>query len=418
MRRLTALVAPLRERRLRRLVGAFLVNELGDGIAVVVLPLLVHAATGSGLLTGAVFALVRAVGLVGRPIGGLLADRLDRVRVLRTTFVVRGGLLVVGLVAGSDAVLVACLVLVAFVGTIDDPSGEAAIREGAGDQAQQVATIRKVSRALSGIVGLTLGGLVVGLAGAEVAVALDVATYGLALAVLPRPASRSRLARPGRRAPGQRAVRLAVASSLQDGRAGLRHLRGHPDLRLVAWTTALSAGVVTALLTVAVVWLDDLAGAPDGAYGVALAGYSTGAVVGLVVAGTIAWRVPLRTMTTRTLAAAGTACALGAVGSDWRVLALSWLAWGIVWGPIEVWGDTRLVAATPDALRGRVYAGVGVLAALGQLVGGLGGGLLADVVDPRFVIVGLGGVFWVVAVAMAVTGIRPRPTPRPGPVDP
>lgn len=87
------LVAPLRQPRLRRLVGAFLVNELGDGIAVVALPLLVYATTGSGVLTGITFAVVRAAGVVGRPIGGLLADRLDRMTVLPTTFVVRGGLL-------------------------------------------------------------------------------------------------------------------------------------------------------------------------------------------------------------------------------------------------------------------------------------------------------------------------------------
>ena len=94
--------------------------------------------------------------------------------------------------------LAVCLVLTAFVGTVDNPSGEAAIREGAADQAQQVATIRKVSRALSGVVGLSVGGLLVGAAGTEVAVAVDVGTYLAALVLLPPvPAARGR--RRGRR---------------------------------------------------------------------------------------------------------------------------------------------------------------------------------------------------------------------------
>ncbi len=397
--RITELVAPLRHPRLRRLVGAFLVNELGDGIAVVVLPLLVYATTGSGLLTGVTFAVVRAAGVVGRPIGGLLADRIDRIAVLRTTFVIRGGLLTLGLLVRSDGVLAACLVLTAFVGTVDNPSGEAAIREGAADQAQQVATIRKVSRALSGVVGLSVGGLLVGAAGAEVAVAVDVCTYLAALVLLP-PSPQPAVADAGPTRPHAgwvAAARRTVAASLADGREGVRHLRHHVDLRVVAGMTALAAGVVTALLTVAVVWLDQLPGAPSGAYGIALAGYSTGAVLGLVAAGVIAWQVSVSTLATRTLLIAGAACAAGAVGSDWRVLAVSWVVWGIAWGPFDVWGDARVQELTPDQLRGRAYGGIGTLAALAQVIGGVTAGVLADVTDPRVLIVGLGAVFLVAA---------------------
>lgn len=398
-RRIAELVAPLRHPRLRRLVGAFLVNELGDGIAVVVLPLLVYDTTGSGALTGLTFAAVRAAGVVGRPIGGLLADRLDRITVLRTTFVVRGALLTLGLLARAEGVLAACLVLTAFVGTVDNPSGEAAIREGAADQAQQVASIRKVSRALSGVVGLSVGGLLVGTAGVEQAIAVDVGTYLVALVLLP-PSSRPAVADAGAarpRAGWVAAARRVVATSLTDGREGMRHLRDHTDLRVVAGMAALSTGVVTAVLTVAVVWLDQLPGAPPGAYGIALAGYSTGAVLGLLVAGVIAWQVGVPTLGTRTLLVAGAACAGGVIGADWRVLAASWVVWGIAWGPFDVWGDARVQHLTPDRLLGRVYGGIGTLAALAQVIGGITAGVLADVSDPRVLIVGLGAIFLVAA---------------------
>lgn len=398
--RVALLVAPLRRPRLRRLVGAFLVNELGDGIAVVVLPLLVYDTTRSGLLTGATFAVVRAAGVVGRPVGGLLADRLDRVRVLRTTFVLRGGLLGLGLLASDDRVLAVCLVATAVVGAVDNPSGEAAIREDADDQAQQVASIRKVARALSGVVGLSVGGLLVGAVGVEVAVAVDVGTYLVALALLPPPEAGPATAGVDATQPAGWfvAARRAVTRSLADGREGLRHLRSHQDLRVVAGTTMLAAGVVTALLTVAVVWLDQLPDAPPGAYGIALAGYSAGAILGLSVAGVTSWRVGVPALAARTLVVAGAVCAVGVVGSDWRVLAASWLAWGIAWGPFEVWGDTRLVALTPARLLGRAYGALGMLAALGQVGGGVAAGVLADVVAPRTVIVGLGGTFLAAAV--------------------
>ncbi len=397
--RIAELVAPLRRTRLRRLVGAFLVNELGDGIAVVVLPLLVFDTTGSGALTGFTFAAVRAAGVVGRPIGGLLADRLDRIKVLRATFAIRGGLLTLGLLARADGALAACLVLTAFVGTVDNPSGEAAIREGADDQAQQVATIRKVARALSGVVGLSAGGLLVGAVGAEVAVAVDVGSYVAALVLLPptlAPVAGAGQAKP--RAGWAAAARRAVAASLTDGREGVRHVRRHADLRVIAAMTALSAGVVTALLTVAVVWLDELPGAPAGAYGIALAGYSVGAILGLLAAGVIAWQVSVPTLATRTLLVAGVACAAGAAGSDWRVLAASWVVWGIAWGPFDVWGDARLQNLTPDRLLGRVYGGIGTLAALAQVIGGVTAGVLADTTDPRTLIVTLGMIFLVAAL--------------------
>lgn len=239
-----------------------------------------------------------------------------------------------------------------------------------------------------------MGGLLVGIAGPYVAVAVDVGTYLAALVLLPPAAHRAGAGdvRPNLGVGWGAAARRTVAASLADGRDGVRHLRSHTDLGVMAGMAVVSAGVVTALLTVAVVWLDELPGAPAGAYGIALAGYSTGAIVGLLAAGLIAWQVRLPVMATRTLLASGVACAAGVIGADWRVLAVSWMVWGIAWGPFDVWGDARLVGLTPDQLLGRAYGGIGTLTALGQVVGGLTAGVLADVADARTVIVGLGAI--------------------------
>jgi MFS family permease len=403
--RVRSLAAPLRAQRLRRLTGAFLVSELGDGVSTVVLPLLVYDSTRSAGLTGATFGAMYSVGLVGRPVGGLLADRLDRVRVLRTTYVVRALLLTVGLAARNDGVLATCLLLTAFVGTVDNPSGEAAMRENARDIAQQVATIRKVSRAMSGIVGLALGGLLVGAIGHEWATAADVGTYVAAIALLPR----------SRRPTTSRAWKLSGAhvdrwrastrrlrvTAVGDARDGLTHVCGQAELRLVAATSILAAALVTAVLAAAVVRLDDLAAAPDGAYGLALASYSAGFMTGLTIAGTIRWRLPLAPLTRRCLLAAGTACALGGWSDDWRLLCLSWVAWGLSWAPFEIRSDTRLVQLSPERLLGRTYGGIGLLVTTGRITGAVLGGTAVNHLDAGRAIVACGLLYCGASLALA-----------------
>lgn len=408
--RLAVLVGPLRSPILRRLTIAFLVNELGDGISLVVLPLVVYASTGSGVATGVSFAVVQGATVVGRPIGGLLADRVDRFRLLRVTFVVRALLLGTAVVIGSDMVVVACLVAASLVGSVDNPSAEAAIRARAGDAFQQVATIRKLSRAMSGVVGLAAGGALVGTVGVPTAIATDVATFVVALLVLPPGGAHGGAARErpaGPRMGWWAAAGQAVGTSLADAREGIAHLRSHVDLRVTAVAEMAMAGLVASLLTVAVVWLDGLSGAPDGAYGFALAGYSAGSIAGLLVAGMIAWRVSVPVLAWRTFVVIGVVCLLGVVGADWRMLTVSWLVWGIALGPLDVVMDARVVARTPQRLLGRTYGGLGTLLAAGQVVGALAAGLVVDLVGPRLVIVVLSAAFLVVAVGLRWWAVAP-----------
>lgn len=416
--RWTELVAPLRASpRLRRLSAAFLVNELGDGIAVMLLPLVVERATGSGLLVGLSFAVAHGSSLVGLPVGGVLADRFDRIRVLRLSFVARGLLLVTAMLVDVAPVTVVCLLAAGLGGSLDNPSAESAIRDGAGEDVRQVATIRKVVRATSGVVGLAVGGLVFGLFGTRAALAVDAATFAVALVLLPtgwhpgwrRGVDREEPAVPGvgagRRGRIVARVAVAVRTSIADARAGVAHLGGDRDLRLVAWSWLVLGGGVTALLATVVVWFATLAGTPDGAYGWALAAYSIGSVGGLVAAGMVAWRIDARRVVGRTLVVAGIVCAVGTVGADWRMVALSWLLWGLLSAPYEIVTDVVVVRRTPRGLLGRTYAGLSLMGTVGQVVGGIVAGGLTDVVSPPSVILGLGAL---IAVPGAVVLSRAR----------
>lgn len=74
-----------RSRNSRLVIGGGLVNDLGDWILVVSLPIYVFVETGSGAATSVVLAIELFVALIANTSGGSLADRLDLRRVVVAT---------------------------------------------------------------------------------------------------------------------------------------------------------------------------------------------------------------------------------------------------------------------------------------------------------------------------------------------
>lgn len=402
--RLPSLLLPLRSKGLRRLTIASLISELGDGITTIVFPLAVYARTSSGVLTGFAFAAVRAAGVVGTPVGGLLADRVDRLTLLRVSWVLRALVLTTGLLIARNDVILIALLLARIGGTIDNPAAEAAIREHAlapptadVDSRQAVATIRKVAAATSLLVGPAVGGLLVSAFGVSVAVWTDVGTFLLAMAVL---GSMRSLAPPKCSDDGPSTLRGSVRRTLHDAATGVRHLQSHRDLTLVATSATINSLLVGALLASAVVYLGELATAPDGAYGFTLAAYAAGSFIGLIMAGSVRWQMSLAPIVWRGMVAYSVICVAGVAVVDWRVLAVSWLVWGISYGPEEILTDVGLVAHTPTDLLGRTYGGISTVSSIGSAIGAIAGGLLGDVAGPRLVVAGLAACYLPAAVAI------------------
>ncbi len=406
-----AIVATLRDPVLRRLVIAFLISEIGDGMTAVVLPLSVFAATGSATLTGGAFAIVRLINVVGRPTGGVLADRFDRLRVLRSSFVVRALLLVV---AATFVDSVTALALVALLGVrvgaaLDNAAAEAAIRVRARHAPQQVAAVRRTAFSLSFLVGPALGGLVLATAGLRAALVVDLATFVLALVVL------GGMRSPVERAPSEPAVlRHRIASVFADVGEGVRHLRGHPDLRVLVGTAVVNATLVAAVVSLSIPYLDGLVGAPDGAYGFALAAYGIGELAGSWGAGAVRWKIAWRRLVWRSLLAYGVICILSVAVASWWLLIAGWLVWGISFGPERILGEVALVTATDDALLGRAYGGLGMLESMGLAVGSIAGGVMAEVAAPRAGIVVV-GVAYVVAAPFFLAAARRASATSPSP---
>jgi MFS family permease len=229
----TATASP---RSFRLLLVSLAVSSCGDWLYNVALLALVYARTGSSTwiaLTTA--ARVLPIVVLG-PIGGVLADRYDRPRLIMASDVARA-LLMVGLAAVAAAGLPLALApllaaAATAVGTVHPPCVAASTpRLVAADQLQRANGMRAAIGQAAVVVGPALGALVLALSCPSVAILGNALTFVVSAAAVA--AIRSREAfRPAARSESD------GASVLDEVRAGARALRGAPvAVRLVAADT-------------------------------------------------------------------------------------------------------------------------------------------------------------------------------------
>jgi DHA3 family tetracycline resistance protein-like MFS transporter len=317
-----AILDPLRERDLALLFSAKAVSVAGDGIYVVALAWQVYALSNvpAALATVGLALSVPQVALF--LLGGVLADRFERRRVLLVADGVRAvALTTLGALALSGALeLWHVVVLVAFVGAGDAlfypafsallpelASGERLARANALDQLTRTVALR--------LVGPVLGGALVAGVGAGPAFVLDGLSFALSLLAL------SRIRR--RPAPAAGHARRSVRTELAEG---VRYVRGEAwlacTLALAALSLLLFWGPFEVLLPYVI--RNDLGGGA-GDFGAVLAAGGAGAVVATL------W--------------------LGQRGQPRRRMAACYLAWGLMLSSLVGYG---LVTATWQAAA--VYA--------------------------------------------------------------
>lgn len=172
------------------------------------------------------------------------------------------------------------------------------------------------------------------------------------------------------------------------------------DARLAFCSTLTASFLVGLSVVVAIPYLDDLTQAPSGAYGYAIAIYSTGALIGLWFAGITTWNHhSLRVILVVANLVYGLLVILSVAIPAWQILALPWLLWGIAFGPEDVVADARVSAVVPDRWLGRVYAWWSIISKLGSALA-FGGATLLDPVDARTVLLITGGAYAVVVLLL------------------
>lgn len=355
----------------RALWAAQLLSIAGDQLARVALTVLVYQRTGSALYAAGAYAISVVPALAGSVGLGWVADRWPRRDVL-----VGGDLISAGLVAVMAVPGVPLPVLLVLLAAVTAASGPYMAARGAVNRDVLGADLYTLGQSVTQatymagqVAGFALGGVIVAVAGARVALAGDAATFALSAGLIWAWLSRRPAAGGG-----------GSAGLL----AGVRVIWASPVAR-VALSLELLAGFFGAVDGVAAPLAVSFGGGP-GVVGVILAVTAGGAVVGMTMFGRV---VPARWQQRSAGVLPLAACA---------VLVLFAFRPGVAWGLVILAASalcagymaatsSAIAEHTPAADRGKVFGAAGGLLLGVQGVTYLAAGAAAAVIGARAVIV-------------------------------
>ena len=404
-----------RNRPFGLLLGSLAVSSCGDWLYNVALVALVYDRTGSpGWVAVTTAARVAPIVVLG-PIGGVLADRCDRRRLMIASDLARA-LLMAALAffaAAGGVILLAPLLaaLATAAGAVTPPCvAVCTSRFVPAAERQRANGLRAAIGQGAIVVGPVLGALMLALVGPALTIALNGFTFIVSAAAIaaipagpPFAPAREHAADP--------------PSVFADVAAGARALRRAPvAVRLIAADVICSA--VYGLLTVTLVLVAGRVGVGGSGYGLLLAASGAGGIAGATVVGRYADRRHWRRTLALSLGTVGVTLALlGAARGIGLAIALS-LLMGAGMVVAEVLSETALPALLDDEILARAYGLLLPAALSGIVVGSLLGGPLVS-------LLGLGGALGAAGALVLLSGalllhqplsIAPSPpTPEPAP---
>lgn len=384
-------------RRVSRGFWAEGISRLGDAISVVAIPLTaviaLDASAGELALIGAAQAL--PILLLSIPAGAWVDRRAARWPILLAADLARALLLLtIPLAALLGALSLPLLVIVAFglatFGTAFDLAYAGWLpRLLTGDDLHRANARVELARSIAAVTGPALGGALVALVTAPIALLADAASFvGSAVLI----ASVRRAEPPVDRVPAAQAgtserSKAPVRTQLT---AGLRFLGRQPLVRAVTLTATINNGARAIAMGVAVLYLVDVAGLSPAAIGIAFALGHTGYLAGALVSRQASARLGMgRTMQVG-VALFGPSMLLFALAPPtWAGPAFTLMVFAHGFG-ISIHNVNQVTVRqllTPDDLRARVAA-VFRLAIFGAIpVGTVIGGLVAEAFGLRTALV-------------------------------
>ncbi|HUR85049.1 MAG TPA: MFS transporter [Solirubrobacteraceae bacterium] len=385
-------------RELRWLVLGNFVSGLGTQAALVALPYQVYVQTGSALLTGLLGAVELGPLIAMALLGGALADRMDRRRLLlldQIALVAAPAALFAVTIAGSPPLGLLYVLggLLAGFGALQNVARSAIVPNlVAREQMPAALAVNFGLYQLTLVFGPGLGGLLISAAGVEGAYAVDAASC-LAMVVA--------LTQLSPQMPERAGEPVAIGRSIGEG---LRFVRRSPAL-LGSFAIDLSAmtfGMPRALFPVLAV---SVYGAGASGTGLLFAAVSAGAAVAALTTG---WLDGVRRLGLVTIGAVcvwGVAIAgAGFAGSLWPAAALLAVA-GAADSVSAVCRQVINQTVTPDALRGRMSSVFSLVVTSGPRLGDVEAGAVASLTSTRFSIVS--GGLACIAGALLVTAAFP-----------
>jgi MFS family permease len=386
--------AALRYPDFRSLLAGLAVSQVGDWLYNLALVVLVYDRTHSPLWAGVTTAARVVPVVVLGPLGGVLADRFDRRRLMIACDLARMGLMIALAAVTAARLPIALAPVIAAAATAAAapylPSVAAVTPRVVEDADLPGANAaRSAVAGLGIIIGPALGGVLLLIGSPAIAFALNALTFGLsALAVL---AVRARDAFLPRRA-AARPAGLPSAGLFREVAQGAAALRAHPAaLRLVG--ADITCSVLYGTQTVLLLVVSRQVGLGAQGYGYLFAAIGVGGLAGTALAGRASRSTRSRSVLAAALIAAGLPTLLLAV-TRWPAAAivLTGLT-GLGALLVEILTETSLQRTLDEDVFGRAYG----LALPASLAGIVAGSLIAPVLAAL-----LGGSGALVAVGGAV----------------
>ncbi|HEY4778315.1 MAG TPA: MFS transporter [Solirubrobacterales bacterium] len=392
------LIDPLRRRPFRRLVTTYAVNEIGDWMAIIALSVLIFERTDSALAAAGLFLGTRFLPALAVPI---LVTRVERPPPRLVLPVLYCGEAIafaaLALLAGAAHFSLPAVIVVATIDGALALTGRsltravvAALLEPAGELRAGNALLN-IAFTAGAAVGPGLAGLAVGAFGVQTALLLDAGSFCV-VALLLLTAGPLPQAEPE---PGKMRERV---------RAGVVYLREQKTLRRLLLAQGAAFIFFAAVMPIEVFYAKQTLGTTDSGYGVLLASWGVGMVVGSIVFARVR-RAPLPYLLFFStiaigagylgLAAAPTlaiACGASVVGGAGN---------GVQWVSVV----SAVQELTTETMQARVTS---VLESIGAAMPGIGialGGVIAAVASPRAAFFAAGaGILAIVAVAASILG--------------
>jgi len=398
--------APLAVRPFSRLLASYTVNELGDSVGIVALAVLVYDRTEAVAPTA---AFVIAAKFLPALLAPALTARLDQLALRRSL----PGLYTVEAAAFAALALIAegefFLLLVLALGLLDGVlaiTGRSLTRGAVASILQPTGLLKEgnalmnIGFAIASVGGAALAGLLIAEFGVAIALVADAASF-LAIAIV--------LAA----TPGLPRAHVERQPFRERFSAGMRFARQNAAVRLLLIGQALALAMFTIIVPIEVIYAKESLGTSDAGFGILLASWGAGIVVGSLVYLLVKERSALAVIVISTaligaaylgLATAETlvvACIISVVGGAGN---------GMQWISVV----TTLQELTPADYQARI---VGLLESLGAAMPGVGyllGGVLVAAGSPRtaYAVAGAGVLVLVAAALLLRPTLGKPPTPR------
>ncbi|HET8645215.1 MAG TPA: MFS transporter, partial [Vicinamibacteria bacterium] len=335
----------------RRLWLAQLCAQFGEAIALVAMPLLAYALTGSAELLSLIFILQLLPRIVLAPLTGLLADRLDRRRLLIAADVGRAAVVIFLPFAGAAWQVAVLATLVAVGNALARPAELAAVPAVVpANQLVPALSASQVATSIVRVIGPALAGGIIALTGPGPAFAAQAACFlvsaGILLGLVLPPVARTPI------------TGGAMAAVRQEMADGLRIVWQNRIVRGTAAVESLWQSVFAALVVTTLIYVEQslrMGEASASVYSLLTATFAGGTALGALAARPVERRIGRpRLMAIGYLAPLMLIPAL--FTPPLPVLFACWLFLGFAdaWAVIAM--QSYLAEAVPDAMRGRTYA--------------------------------------------------------------